>query len=359
MVKDQDIEKAAAEALLTCLGEIPFVHVERMPPEGQCEEPDVLVRVVATDSEHLVVGEVKGNGQPRLAREAINQLLRYQESYPGAYGVFIAPYVSPRAAELCEQAGVGFVDLAGNCRLSFGQVFIQKTGEKNRFARKRDLGSLYSPKGSRVLRVLLNDLQRSWKVQDLAGEANVSIGQTSNVKKLLSDREWIRAEREGIRLTEPEALLAEWAENQRRRRDRKFSCYSLAPVHEAEHRLAQCCAALGERYALTSFSASLRYAPMVRSQRVAAYVTGNIEEIMPAAGLKQVTSGANVTLITPQDDGVFYGTRDIDGLTVVSPLQAYLDLVDVAGRGNEAAEAILDMEIRRQWQRDETMTRRQ
>jgi hypothetical protein len=350
MVMDRDILEAAAEALLACLREIPFARVEHvMEPGARLGGPDILVRAAAADREHLLVGEVRGNGQPRLAREAINQLLRYRESYPGAHGVFIAPYISPRAAELCEQAGIGFVDLAGNCRLSFGDVFIRKTGERNRLAQKRALGSLYSPKASRVLRVLLNDPHRSWKIQDLAGEANVSIGQTSNVKKLLSDREWIRAEREGIRLTEPKALLVEWAGNQGRRGDCTFACYSLAPVHEAERRLAQACAAVGGRCALTSFSASLRYAPMVRSQRAAAYVIGNMVKIMSEAGLKQVASGANVTLITPGDDGVFYGARDIDGLTVVAPVQAYLDLVAVAGRGSEAAEAILETEIHRQW----------
>lgn len=349
MVKEQDIEKAAVEALLACLGEIPFARIERMSPEGRPGEPDVLVRAAVTDCEHLLVGEVKGNGQPRLAREAINQLLRYRDSYPGAYGVFIAPYVSPRAAELCQQAGVGFVDLAGNCRLSFGQVFIQKSGEKNRFAQKRNLRSLYSPKASRVLRVLLNDPARAWKVQELADEADVSIGQASNVKKLLSDREWISTESGGIRVSEPAALLAEWAESQRYRRDRKYACYSLAPVGEVEQRLAEVCGALGARYALTGFSAALRFAPMVRTQRMAAYVTGDIEAVLRELGLKQVKSGANANLVEPGDEGVFYGARDIDGLTTVSPVQAYLDLVGASGRGDEAAEAILDTVIRKRW----------
>ncbi len=349
MIKRQQIENAVVEALLICLEEIPFVRVEQTTLEVPPLRPDAVVRVATPDREHLLVVEVKGNGQPRIAREAINQLLRYRDSHPGAYGVFIAPYVSPRTAELCKEEGVGFVDLAGNCRLSFGQVFIQKSGEKNPPARRRDLRSFYSPKASRVLRVLLHDPHRSWKLQDLACEADVSIGQASNVKKLLRDREWICPESGGVQLAEPAALLAEWSQSQRYRRHHKYPCYSLAPAREVEQRLAEACSAQGEQFALTGFSAALRFAPMVRAQGMAAYVTGDIDALLADLGLKPVKSGANATLIEPGDEGVFYGACDIDGLATVSPVQAYLDLVGAGGRGEEAAQAILDRVIQKQW----------
>jgi hypothetical protein len=51
----------------------------------------------------------------------------------------------------------------------------------------------------------------------------------------------------------------------------------------------------------------------------------------------------------PYDEGAFYGSRPIKGLRGASPIQVYLDLLTFRGRGEEAAKAILDKEIRPLW----------
>ena len=66
-------------------------------------------------------------------------------------------------------------------------------------------------------------------------------------------------------------------------------------------------------------------------------------------GLKEVTSGANVSLIKPYDEGVFYADRAINEVWIASPIQVYLDLFGIKGRGEEAAQAILDEVIRPLW----------
>lgn len=210
-MKSDQLEQQAEKALRTCLEGVPFLQVRpsKKASVKNGHRPDVLTKVKFKDREQTLVAEVKSSGQPRLAREAVNQLLRYRESLPDAYGIFIAPYISPQAASICTQEGVGYVDLAGNCHLSFGQVYIEREGKPNPFAQKRDLRSLYSPKAAHVLRVLLTDPRRPWKVQALADEAQVSLGQVANVKKLLTDREWLRTEQDGFRLREPGALLTE------------------------------------------------------------------------------------------------------------------------------------------------------
>ncbi len=57
-----------------------------------------------------------------------------------------------------------------------------------------------------------------------------------------------------------------------------------------------------------------------------------------------------MSLLTPYDDGVFYATRDCEGIRVVSPIQLYLDLHSFRGRGEEAAKVLLDEVIAPQWQ---------
>ena len=66
-------------------------------------------------------------------------------------------------------------------------------------------------------------------------------------------------------------------------------------------------------------------------------------------GLKSVSTDANVTLLQPYDEGVLYGTREIEGAPVVSPVQLYLDFAGIKGRGEEAASAILEEVITPTW----------
>lgn len=351
-MKPDRLEQQAEQALVKCLEGVPFLQVRpsKRAPVTNGHRPDVLTKIKLPDREQLLVAEVKRSGQPRLAREAVNQLLRYRESLPDAYGVFIAPYISPQAASICTQEGVGYVDLAGNCHLSFGHVYIEKEGKPNPFARKRDLRSLYSPKAARVLRVLLTDPRRPWKMQALAAEAQVSLGQVANVKKLLTDREWLRVEHDGFRLREPGALLTEWSENYSYRRNQVHDYYSLRPIEEIEVELAAVCRREGIPYALTGFSGAARLAPAVRYQRVMAYVQNDRETVTSRLQLKAVSSGANVSLLTPYDEGVFYAVRDCEGIRVVSPVQLYLDLHGFRGRGEEAAKVLLEEVIIPQWQ---------
>jgi hypothetical protein len=336
------------KALLACLSEIPFVRFE--PPQREVDlgrkQIDILCRVSGPNQDRVLVAEVKTAGQPRQAREAIHQLCAVIRSMPNAYGVFIAPYISPRTAEICAEEGIGYVDLAGNCRLSFDQIYIRKEGQPNPFIQKRDLRSLYAPKAERVLRVLMTHPHRDWKLTTLAREAKVSLGQAHNVKKLLLDREWVREESQGLRLSEPGSLLHNWAENYDGRRHHARDFYSMESVEELEGRLAT----EGPSCALTGLSGAARMAPFVRYQRATAYVSGSVDNVAQRLGAREVSSGAILRLIEPCDDGVFYGVHDVDGVSVVSPVQLYLDVRSTPGRGEEAADALLEQVIKPQWQ---------
>lgn len=350
-LSDVELDQRAVEALNSCLNRVPFLKIEDVVREPSAEEirPDLLVKIVLPDGEKCLVVEIKSNGQPRLARDAVNQLLRYRDLFPNAYAVFVAPYISPKSAEICTREEIGYVDLVGNCRLSFGQVYIEQEGRPNIFAKKRDLRSLYSPRAERVLRVLLNNPKKAWKTKELADEAQVSFGQVSNVKKLLMDREWVQNEKSGFSMGKPEHLLKEWAENYSFRRNRVIDYYSLKNVAEVEADLAELCNRKGLLYAFTSFSGAARLAPTVRYQRLFAYLGETKEDITSLLVLKKVTSGANVSLLSPYDEGVFYGTREFEGVQIASPVQIYLDVYGFRGRGEEAANWLLKQVLIPQW----------
>ena len=91
---------------------------------------------------------------------------------------------------------------------------------------------------------------------------------------------------------------------------------------------------------MTGFSSAARIAPMVRYKKASAYVDGDIDMLIKTMEWKPVPSGANISLLLPYDDGVFYNTRTVDEIMIVAPVQTYLDLQYYRGRGQEAAQAI-------------------
>ena len=347
----ENLEEKAKEALKSCLSRVPFLKIVKIKREISKEgvRPDFLARLVYPEGEKNLVVEIKANGQPRLARQAVNQLLRYKEVFPDSYGIFLAPYISQKAGEICRREGVGYLDLSGNCYLSFDRVFVEQEGRPNIFKEKRDLRSLYSPRAERVLRVLLNNPKKVWKVGELADSAQVSFGQISNVKKRLMDREWIQEEKIGFRIKEPEQLLKEWGENYSFRRNRVLDFYSLKSAAQIEADLVDYCNRNKFKYALTGFSGAARLAQAVRYQRAMIYLEDFNDNLVSQLALKKVESGSNVTLFIPYDEGVFNGARQIEGAQIASPVQIYLDLRSYRGRGEEAAQILFDQVIKPIW----------
>ena len=137
---EKNILEKVENTLSACLRRIPFLEIESL--ERELKIGDVGIDIVATvrvaKQRQRLALEVKNNGQPRVARTAAYRLARVLEREPDMYGVFAAPYISPQTAEICINEKIGYLDLAGNCPLTFGQVYIEQEGRSNPFAEKRD-----------------------------------------------------------------------------------------------------------------------------------------------------------------------------------------------------------------------------
>ena len=55
---------------------------------------------------------------------------------------------------------------------------------------------------------------------------------------------------------------------------------------------------------------------------------------------KEEERGSNTWIVIPNDTGVFQGSKEIEGIRCVSPVQVYLDLTDHPERANEAADVL-------------------
>ncbi|MCX6056813.1 MAG: type IV toxin-antitoxin system AbiEi family antitoxin [Chloroflexi bacterium] len=346
-MKENNEQKAALQALQGSLAEIPFVRVGKITALGSAADFQVELRV--GERSVKILAQYKKNGQPRLARQAVLEMKEMLSKGAQTYGVFIAPYISPVSAEICQQAGIGYLDLAGNCLIAFDTIYIKRDGAPNVRVQRRDLRSLYSIKSERILRVLLTRAKQIWKTETLAESAQVSFGQVANVKKLLADREWLVPGEAGIRLSDPRVVLDEWAKQYRFERNQVTGYYSLSPVAECESQLAELCQQRMIRYALTSFSGAARLAPAVRYQRVTAYIDGNLDVLANRLGWKRVENGANIHLLTPYDAGIFFESQDVGGIQTVSPVQIYLDLQNQHSRAEEAAQSVRKV-IEKSWQ---------
>ena len=273
-MKVTELRREAAYRLTQALRDVPFLaeaSIRRDSARGDSRiDFAILVRSPGTD--RRLVCEVKSSGQPRIARQACLELIDYAGSDKKAYRVFIAPHISPAAAAICDQYNVGYLDFAGNCRLTFDKVYIRRDGFPNPAAQRRDLRSLYSTKAARILRVLLTAGKRTWRTQELADEAGVSLGQVANVKKLLADREWseVRPTGFGLRTLESAVLplLQEWAANYRPSRNSARDFYSLKSIPEIEASLSDTARKPAGPIAFTGFSGAARLAPAVRYSRV-------------------------------------------------------------------------------------------
>jgi hypothetical protein len=350
-MKEQEIIIRIKDELERTLHDVPFIELRRSAIQAPLlgAQVDLLLELNIRDNLQKVLVEVKSLGEPRIIRAAIQQLREYLDRMEGAYPMVAAPYISDDTAGICKQNGVGYIDLAGNFFINFDEMYIERRNYPNPAIEKRQVRSIFSPKSGRIIRVMLSNPGRSWRVQELAREAKVSLGLASRLKERLLDLEYASEKENGLTLSRPGELLEQWANNYSFRKNKVYDYFNLDEIKELERNFSQYCAGRGIPYALTLFSGAALVAPYMRYTRGFAYVGKNIGEVADSLGLKQVSSGPNFSILEPYDEGVFYGSREIDSMRVVSDVQLYLDLVGFKGRGQESAEFLFEQRIKPQW----------
>jgi len=269
------------------------------------------------------------------------------------YGVFVAPYISDESKQICKDNNIGFLDLAGNYLFAFDTIYLSREGQSNPNPSTRPLKSVFSTKSSRILRVLLCNPKKEWYVQELAKEAEISIGQASNVKQQLLDLEWLEEKLVGRKtklvLSKPELLLQKWSENYTYTRNKARNFYALDDVETIENKVINYFQSNQGVYAFTLTSGASRIAPNLRYSRMYFYMQGDIDRLVKDLGWKEVDTGPNITVLEPYDEGIFYQTQDINQAKIVSNVQLYLDLQSLEARGKEAAQYLLEQKLRKEW----------
>jgi hypothetical protein len=312
------------------------------------DKPDLVARVRFGRTVRELLFEINSVGEPRMAELAITRLRRLARSYPNSYPVFAAPYLSNRAREICKSEEVGYLDLVGDAFLRFGPVLIDRASDAGHPIERRGVRSLLAPKATRVIRALLNSPTEPARITDLAKACSMSPAGVYFVVELLATKGFVtRDQGRRIQVSEPRRLLMEWAQNwsvEKSSASRYFS-FEKSPERLIPS-ISEKAKALGVKYAYTGMAGASFVAPFTRYDDVWLYVRGEKERLAGALDLRPVTSGANVVLLDPYDEGVFMGTREIRGSQVVSDIQLFVDLYTNPARGQEQAEQILEKAIR-------------
>jgi len=312
---------------------------------------DATIPVSVEGQIYTLILAVKSSGEPRQVRAMIHFLGECLPLVEQGYGIIAAPYLSEDSVRLCRESGLGHLDLSGNCFLNFDRVFIERRLFPNASKEKRRLRSLYSPRASRVLRVLLTEPGRSWMIKDLAGQARVSLGMAFKVKERLLDLEYAAGEGKKVRLARPLALLTEWGRHYPSGISRAVDYFGYGNYSDLEKQVLELCRERGIPHALTLFSGAGRLVPAIRFNRGFVYVGKELDSVAERLAFKPVPAGANITLLEPYDEGVWYGVRDVGGTAVVSDAQLYLDLTGFP-EGQDAARTFLETRIRPGWKPD-------
>ena len=311
---------------------------------------DIILRLKVGDKPKNLLCEVVSQRYPKQLREKGLQLLEISQRGRKGYPVIIAPYISELGREICKKIGVGFLDLSGNAYLDFDSFYMEIEGKPNRFKYPSEPTGLFNPKAERILRFyLLKDSEKQVSgnsYRNITKEVGVSLGQLSKVNKKLDEFGLWLEQPEGLKIIDKTKLLDLWRENYRSERNEVLNLYSIMQVSQIEKQLAEFCKTKKIQYALTLFSGANRLAPFTRYNVATSYFSGDVEELKRDLELKEVPSGANLQILVPYDEGVYYKAQEVDSVRVANPIQIYLDLYNYAGRGREQAEFLRERIIK-------------
>ncbi|MGH7318632.1 MAG: type IV toxin-antitoxin system AbiEi family antitoxin [Candidatus Rokuibacteriota bacterium] len=319
---------------------LPTLRVRSEPSSGK-GPADLILRLRSPGRTRRLVCAVKSVGEPRYLAQAITALTLAVRNDPRSYPIVVAPYIAPEGQRLCQEAGIGYLDLAGNAYLRFDGILVDRRSGAPPSRAKARLRRLFSPRSSRILRVLLEQPGETWTLARLATEAGLSLRTAHLMINALEEKAFVDKRRGAISLTKPGELLDLWAQNYRLEVHRQQTFYTFVRDPRAlAVRLTAHAVAHREPLALTLHSGAARVAPFVRSPDVHAYFRGDLDRLVKSLDLRPVETGGTVHLLEPYDAGVFYRLQTARKIQVVCNTQLYLDLITYPARGREQAEVL-------------------
>ncbi|MBS3789210.1 hypothetical protein KGY79_13575 [Candidatus Bipolaricaulota bacterium] len=269
--------------------------------------------------------------------------------------ICVVPYMTKKGKEKCGEYNLSWLDLSGNAHIEEPPIYVHVEGKENRFKQSGRPASVFAPEASKIPLTFLLNPKKSFTVKEIVQEAEVSSGTASRVTRRLESLGFIRKiEKKGrskpYELKNPFTMLDAWAE------DYDFSRHEVTKGAIAETRGGSALSSLkvplgsleGE-YCLSGPRAAEFYGVSSGSPLTVVYI-GSLpsEGALKRANFVKGKRGSNLWLVEPRTSGVFMGTEDKDGLSVVNQIQLYLDLQSIKAQRSEDLAEELFLKIKRE-----------
>ena len=285
---------------------------------------------------------------------AVEQALRRLATAPSgdrSIPVVATTFMGEAGAARCKAANVGWLDLSGNASLRGPGLRVEVRGAPNRFVRRGRPANPFAPKSARVARWLLMHPHEPWRQRDLAAAVGLSEGAVSKVVRAYEADGLIARDPDGaVAVTDPPLLLDAWRERYRFDRHSILAGTMAARSGvDLTRRVTGLLRAANVEHAFTGLAAAWWWDGFANFRTTAVFVDSWSDGLLRDAGFVDEPRGANLWLVTPDDAGVFHGASQRDGVPVVHPVQAYLDLGAQAERAAEAAEHLRAHVLSERW----------
>jgi hypothetical protein len=357
------LEKALAAKLEELLRSVAWLRGWKVQNVGGAPDAgfDLLARIpLPGGGEAALCVECKRELRPSVFRNLADKAFSPAGRPKVVVPVLALPWVSPRVADLCIEHGWSWFDLAGNHRLDIpGLLHLQHTGNEPVHERPRPKANLSTPEAGRVIRVLLlpDHAGMRWTQREMQKycQPNVSLGLVNKVVQHLRDEAFVEVgEDGGFRLRDPLKLLFAWRDAYRFDQHERRGYFTLTQGKRLRDVLARLDARTRGFAAYAAFSAADFLAPHVRQPKTWLYIREqDVSLFEELADAKRVDSGENLVVLISGDDGVFYlgdgGAMEDDRMRSTNVVQTYVDLCHCGGRGEEAAEALLNQRLKPEW----------
>lgn len=306
--------------------------------------PDVLAMKVPGRTFLLAC---RGSGTSPSVALAIERL-RAVPGVPRGVRLVAVPYMGSTGQELCARAGVGWLDLSGNAHIEAPGLRIHVEGKPNLFKRRGRPDNPFAPKSARVARHLLQHPNQAWLQRDLATATGLTPTYVSRVVRRLEELELLgRDEARRVRPKDPGFLLDAWAERYRFEGHQILRGHVSVPSPEAlRQRIVESCREHELGYAFTALVAAWLRDSFARYRISTVYLSSPPSpQFLDTLAFEEGSRGANLWLVTPDDEGVFQDVEDVGGMACVSPVQTYLDLLHHAERARDAAKHLRERHL--------------
>jgi Transcriptional regulator, AbiEi antitoxin, Type IV TA system len=288
--------------------------------------------------------EYKATGQAAAVALAIHSVLKFAEQQKKKTIPLVAvPYMGEVGQRMCKEANVYWLDLSGNAHLVGPGLRVSIEGKPNRFKRPGRPRSAFAPKSARIACWLLMEPARAFTQRELANVSGLDEGFTSRIVRQLEDQRLIARNADGgVKVADFDAMLDAWREVY------DFSRHHIVRGHIAARSSDEILRRISEElkdgnveHAATGLAGAWLLNQFTGFRLVVFYVKEiPSDAVGQALGFHEEQRGENVWLVVPNDEGVFQGAAEREGVRCVHPVQVYLDLKDHPERSTEAAEQL-------------------